>query len=59
NPNSLTGGAPVRESAWFMEFRLKGLGGLGTSGIDSLLGNNVYGYSQLMQQEEHAYAPAR
>lgn len=52
NPNNLTGGAPTRESAWFVEFRLKGLGGVG-SGIDSLLGNNVYGYTQLLQHEEN------
>ena len=51
NPNDLVGGATLRESAWFVEFRLKGLGGLG-SGIDSLLGSNVYGYSQLLQHEE-------
>jgi LPS-assembly protein len=52
NPTNLSGGAPLQRTAWFVEFRLKGLAGLGSS-INSLLGNNVYGYTQLLQNEDN------
>ncbi len=51
DPDNLSEGADRRRTAFFIEIQLKGLAGFG-SGVDSLLGNNVYGYTQLLQRED-------
>jgi LPS-assembly protein len=50
-PTTVSDGTELKHSAFFMEIRLKGLAGLGSS-IDSLLGKDVYGYTQLIQRED-------
>ncbi|MDP2227924.1 MAG: LPS assembly protein LptD [Moraxellaceae bacterium] len=47
DPDDLSPGAMRRRNAFFIELELKGLAGFGSS-INSLLGNNVFGYNQLL-----------
>lgn len=51
DPDNLSAGAERRRTAFFIEVQLKGLAGFGSS-VDSLLGNNVYGYTQLLHRED-------
>ena len=44
-------GAQRRRNAFFFEVELKGLAGLGSS-INSLLGQNVFGYNQLLDSKD-------
>lgn len=53
DPDDLSGGAERRRTAYFLTIQLKGLAGFGNGGLDGLLGNNVYGYTQLLQREEN------
>lgn len=51
DPDDVSPGAQRRRNAFFFEFELKGLAGLGSS-INSLLGKNVFGYNQLLDRKD-------
>ena len=50
DPDDLSAGAQRQRNAFFIEIELKGLAGFGSS-INSLLGNNVFGYNQLLGRD--------
>lgn len=52
DPDDLSPGAQRRRNAFFFEFELKGLAGFGSS-INSLLGQNVFGYNQLLDRKDN------
>lgn len=49
DPDDISPGARRERRAFFLEVELKGLAGL-SSGIRGLLGNNIFGYNQLVEQ---------
>lgn len=49
DPDDISPGAQRKRNAFFFEVELKGLAGFG-SGIRSLLGQNVFGYNQLLDR---------
>ncbi|HET8729850.1 MAG TPA: LPS assembly protein LptD [Moraxellaceae bacterium] len=49
DPDNVSPGARRERSAFFVEIQLKGLAGL-SSGVKSLLNNNMFGYNQLVEQ---------
>ena len=51
DPDDVSPGAQRRRNAFFFEVELKGLAGLGSS-INSLLGQNVFGYNQLLDRKD-------
>lgn len=51
DPDDVSPGAQRTRNAFFIEIELKGLAGLGSS-INSLLGNNVFGYNQLLDRKD-------
>lgn len=51
DPDDLSPGAQRLRNAFFFEFELKGLAGFGSS-INSLLGQNVFGYNQLLDRKD-------
>jgi len=51
DPDDVSPGAQRVRNAFFIEVELKGLAGLGSS-INSLLGNNVFGYNQLLDRKD-------
>lgn len=51
DPDDQSAGAQRQRNAFFIEIELKGLAGFGSS-INSLLGNNVFGYNQLLGRDQ-------
>lgn len=49
DPDDISPGARRERQAWFIEIELKGLAGI-SSGVKSLLSNNMFGYNQLVEQ---------
>ncbi|MDQ8037605.1 MAG: LPS-assembly protein LptD [Pedobacter sp.] len=50
DPDDISPGAQRQRRAFFIEVELKGLAGL-SSGVKSLLNNNVFGYNQIMEHQ--------
>lgn len=58
DPDDISPGAQRERRAFFLEIELKGLAGL-SSGVRSLLNNNVFGYNQLAEQKNSSDSPFR
>lgn len=50
DPDDISPGAQRQRRAFFIEVELKGLAGI-SSGVKSLLNNNMFGYNQLMEHQ--------
>lgn len=50
DPDDVSPGAQRQRRAFFIEVELKGLAGL-SSGVKSLLGNNMFGYNQILEHD--------
>lgn len=51
DPDDVSPGAQRQRRAFFIEVELKGLAGL-SSGVKSLLSNNVFGYNQILEHQD-------